>query len=53
MFAVHDEIIHYRQLPNGAYQARMKRKGIELDIRAHSQKELKLKFIKAFDEALE
>ena len=53
MFAVHDVIIHYRQLPSGAYQARMKRKGIELDIRAHSQKELKKQFIKSFDEALE
>ncbi len=53
MFAVRDMIIHYRQLPSGTYQARMNRKGIELDVRAHSQKELKLKFIQALDEALE
>ncbi|MCM1043377.1 MAG: site-specific integrase [Corallococcus sp.] len=52
MFAVRDMIIRYRQLPSGAYQARMKRKGIELDVRAYSPKELKENFIRALDEAL-
>ncbi len=52
MFAVRDIIIHYRELPGGMLQARMKRKGIVLDVKGRTPLELKTKFVKAFDEAL-
>lgn len=52
IFAVRDIIIHYRELPGGMLQARMKRKGIVLDVKGRTPLELKTKFVKAFDEAL-
>lgn len=52
IFAVHDIIVHYRQLKSGMLQARMKRQGIELDAKGRTPLELKTKFVKAFDEAL-
>ncbi len=52
MFAVRDIIVHYRELPGGMLQARMKRKGIVLDVKGRTPLELKTKFVKAFDEAL-
>lgn len=52
IFAVHDIIVHYRQLKSGMLQARMKRQGIELDVKGRAPLELKTKFVKAFDEAL-
>lgn len=52
IFAVHDIIVHYRQLKSGMLQARMKRQGIELDVKGRTPLELKTKFVKAFDEAL-